>query len=198
MKKLHRFTKALFDLAEQKPVAKISVEELCNKVGVKRQTFYYHFKDMGDLIKAIMIDFCEHRIDKEGGLPEDARFVAELYAGHSDILKNFLTSPYATEMTNFLHSYLYTRSYNRITTNPKYKNLPAEQLQSVSRIVASILVTELSFWIKSGMKEDKEFMLNRFRVMLKNIKKMMVENSLRDNLHREDAFQQNENAQNKH
>lgn len=48
------------------------------------------------------------------------------------------------------------------------------------------------------MKEDKEFMLNRFRVMLKNIEKMMVENSLRDNLHREDAFQQNENAQNKH
>jgi len=153
---------------------------------------------MGDLIKAIMIDFCEHHVDKEGGLPEDARFVAELYAGHSTILKNFLTSPYATEMTNFLHSYLYIRSYNRITTNPKYKNLPTEQLESVSRIVASILVSELSFWVKSDMKEDKEFMLNRFRVMLKNIEKMMVENSLRDNLHREDVFEQNENAQNKH
>ena len=178
MKKLNSFSGALFSLAQEKPLAKISIEELCDRVGVKRQTFYYHFKDMGDFIDAILVDICEKRSDKDGDLNQDARFVADLYANNSEILKNFLTSPYAINIINFVHNYLHVRSYNRLAANVKYKNLPDEQIQSVSRIVASIIVSELSYWINSGMEEDKDHLLLRFDIILKNVEKMMVENAL--------------------
>lgn len=182
MKKLSSFTEALFSLAKEKPIAKISIEELCDRVGVKRQTFYYHFKDMGDFIDAVMVDICEKRVDKEGDLNQDARFIADLYSANSEVLKNFLSSPYAMNITNFVHNYLSTRSSYRLAGNAKYKNLPNEQIKSVSRIVASIIASELAYWINDEMKEDKEHLMLRFDVILKNVEKMMVENALRGNI----------------
>ncbi|HOC80257.1 MAG TPA: hypothetical protein PKK21_00060, partial [Bacilli bacterium] len=66
--------------------------------------------------------------------------------------------------------------------NIKYKNLPNEQIKSVSRIVASIIASESSYWINNEMKEDKEHLLLRFDVILKNVERMMVENALRGNI----------------
>lgn len=182
MKKLHLFIKAFFGLAEVKPIAKISVEELCSEVGVKRQTFYYHFDDMSDFIHAIMVDFTERREDKEGDFSSDARFIADIYSTYQNAVRNILNSPYSSDVTNFLHSYLNTRSLNRISSNSKYKSLPQEQVTSVARIVASILVSELSFWVKNNMQEDKEHLIQRFKVIFRNIEKMMVENALHDNI----------------
>lgn len=198
MKKLNSFSEALFGLAQEKPLAKISIEELCDRVGVKRQTFYYHFKDMGDFIDAILVDICENRSDKDGDLNQDARFVADLYANNSEILKNFLTSPYAINIINFVHNYLHVRSYNRLAANVKYKNLPDEQIKSVSRIVASIIVSELSYWINSGMEEDKDHLLLRFDIILKNVEKMMVENALRGTIEKRKHPELAEDEKNKH
>ena len=198
MKKLNSFSGALFSLAQEKPLAKISIEELCDRVGVKRQTFYYHFKDMGDFIDAILVDICEKRSDKDGDLNQDARFVADRYANTSEILKNFLTSPYAINIINFVHNYLHVRSYNRLAANAKYKSLPDEQIQSVSRIVASIIVSELSYWINSGMEEDKDHLLLRFDIILKNVEKMMVENALRGTIEKRKHPELAEDEKNKH
>lgn len=198
MKKLNSFSGALFSLAQEKPLAKISIEELCDRVGVKRQTFYYHFKDMGDFIDAILVDICEKRSDKDGDLNQDARFVADLYANNSEILKNFLTSPYAINIINFVHNYLHVRSYNRLAANAKYKSLPDEQIQSVSRIVASIIVSELSYWINSGMGENKDHLLLRFDIILKNVEKMMVENALRGTIEKRKHPELAEDEKNKH
>ncbi|MFA5421356.1 MAG: TetR/AcrR family transcriptional regulator [Bacilli bacterium] len=197
MKKLHLFIDALFTLAEEKPVAKISVEELCNKVGVKRQTFYYHFNDMSDLINTILVDVSEHREDKDGDFTADARYVADIFAANTGAIKNLLSSPYAIDVTNFLHDYLSTRSLARLSSSPKYKKMPSEQLESVSRIVASILVSEFSYWIKTGLQEDKEHLITRFTVMLRNVEKMMVENALRGSLNK-NRPSENDEATDKH
>lgn len=182
MKKIRSFTEALLSLAKEKPIAKISIEELCERVGVKRQTFYYHFKDMGDFIDAIIIDIFEKRAEKDGDLNQDARFVANLYSNNYEAVRNLLSSPYAMNIVNFVQNYLSTRSYERLAANIKYKNLPNEQIKSVSRIVASIIASESSYWINNEMKEDKEHLLMRFDVILKNVERMMVENALRGNI----------------
>ena len=198
MKKLHLFIRAFFELAEAKPIAKISVEELCNEVGVKRQTFYYHFNDMSDFVKAVMIDFTEHREDIDGDFTSDARFVADIYSTYSNAVKNILNSLYASEVTDFLHDYLNKRSYHRVSSNPKYNNLPSEQLSSVSRIVAGILVSELSYWVKNNMQEDKEHLIERLRVIFLNIEKMKVENALRDKIRKSNQLGSEIEKTNKH
>lgn len=38
------------ELAEEMPLRKITVQKLCNHVGINRSTFYYHFNSIQDLI----------------------------------------------------------------------------------------------------------------------------------------------------
>jgi AcrR family transcriptional regulator len=47
---------SLKELLNKKPISKISIRELTELVGVNRQTFYYHYKDIYDLVEDVIID----------------------------------------------------------------------------------------------------------------------------------------------
>ena len=42
---------AMKELMEQIPFSKISVSDICEKCGMNRKSFYYHFKDIYDLVE---------------------------------------------------------------------------------------------------------------------------------------------------
>ena len=44
---------AMKELIEQIPFSKISVSDICEKCGMNRKSFYYHFKDKYDLVNWI-------------------------------------------------------------------------------------------------------------------------------------------------
>lgn len=42
-------TESFVDLLREKPIAKITVREICDRAGVNRATFYAHYRDIDDL-----------------------------------------------------------------------------------------------------------------------------------------------------
>lgn len=74
------FTKTLLvsslkELMRIKPVEKISIRELTEKCGVNRQTFYYHFEDIYDLLRWMfqqeaiqLLQLREDALQWQGGL----------------------------------------------------------------------------------------------------------------------------------
>ena len=59
---------ALEDLLRKKPLSELTVTEIAERAGVNRQTFYYHFRNIDDLIKwtvendiRLFRDECENR-----------------------------------------------------------------------------------------------------------------------------------------
>ena len=44
---------SFIELLREKPVAKISVTELCERAGINRATFYAHYADPSDLLRSI-------------------------------------------------------------------------------------------------------------------------------------------------
>lgn len=49
------------ELMEQKDFSRISVGEICERCGINRKSFYYHFRDKYDLVNWIYyVDFLEH------------------------------------------------------------------------------------------------------------------------------------------
>ena len=41
---------ALKELLQEKPLSKITISDITNRAGVNRHTFYYHFRDINDLV----------------------------------------------------------------------------------------------------------------------------------------------------
>ena len=53
------------DLLKEKPFNKITVNDIANKCDINRQTFYYHFKDIYDLLEWIFANEVVEKIEKE-------------------------------------------------------------------------------------------------------------------------------------
>lgn len=53
------------DLLKEKPFNKITVNDIANKCDINRQTFYYHFQDIRDLIEWICIDEVDNLLEKK-------------------------------------------------------------------------------------------------------------------------------------
>lgn len=47
----HALAGALKDQMRQKPLDKITIQELTDRCGIRRQNFYYHFEDVYDLLR---------------------------------------------------------------------------------------------------------------------------------------------------
>ena len=47
--------RTLFELLNEKPLAKITVKDIVERCGVNRNTFYYHFKDISDVVEYALL-----------------------------------------------------------------------------------------------------------------------------------------------
>lgn len=47
--------KTLFELLNEKPLAKITVKDIVESCGVNRNTFYYHFRDISDVVECALL-----------------------------------------------------------------------------------------------------------------------------------------------
>ena len=54
-------------LLNEKPLNKITIKDIVEACGINRNTFYYHFQDVPDLIEAIVKEEIDAIIEIRGG-----------------------------------------------------------------------------------------------------------------------------------
>lgn len=59
---------AVFELATEKPLSKITVIELCERAGINKSTFYLHYKSMEDCVKQCFEFFTNKIIEIGNGV----------------------------------------------------------------------------------------------------------------------------------
>lgn len=65
--------KTLFELLNEKPLAKITVKDIVERCGVNRNTFYYHFRDISDVVECAF----KREVDKAFEQPVEIDSVLE-------------------------------------------------------------------------------------------------------------------------
>ena len=98
------------ELIREKPLNKVTVTEICQASGIKRPTFYYHFKDKYDLVAWIFFHTAE--IEKIIDIPSS---VNGLQALRDEFL--FFRQAYADISQNALWTYIveyYTNAYSAL------------------------------------------------------------------------------------
>ena len=65
--------KTLFELLNEKPLAKITVKAIVERCGVNRNTFYYHFRDISDVVECAL----KREVDKAFEQPVEIYSVLE-------------------------------------------------------------------------------------------------------------------------
>lgn len=90
-----RIARTLVDMTRTRPVDKITVKDLVEACSITRQTFYYHFQDLMDVIEWIMQRRMEELTEKSLEM-DSVRGVMELFVSSSmqdrDIIRKLLSS----------------------------------------------------------------------------------------------------------
>ena len=76
--------KTFTELLDEKPMSKITVKDIVERCGVNRNTFYYHFKDIPDVVEFIL----KKKWDESLEHPQDRASILECMEEMIDLVRN--------------------------------------------------------------------------------------------------------------
>ncbi len=165
MKKEAIFKKGIKELIEQGSLEDITVVYLCKYVGSNRQTFYYHFRDIYDLLTALMlreqIPYSKKEINYE-----NIYDAINSYINSNFTFLNKVKKSYAGDLIdNFFNSFIFEKLQLYFKTQNTLKIKHNATVLSLERCLSNILASEFSFFIATNKKEGAQ----KFKRRLKNI-----------------------------
>lgn len=164
------FAKALKEIMQEKSFDKVTVTELVQRLNVNRQTFYYHYNDLYDLLEQIYIADGEQMIgDNRTDDSWEKGMLAIFYYIQEN--KAFVCNTYYSVNRNYLEHFLYDRAYELIKPVLKEKELELtqEELDFRSHFYKYGLVGFILDWIDSGLQENPQDLAQHIYQLLEKL-----------------------------
>lgn len=155
---------SLKNLLEEKKLNKITVQEIADDCGINRQTFYYHFQDIYDLVEWTCIEDTE-KVLKENRTYETWQegFLAVFDLAKKD--KVFIDNIYRSVSLEMLEQYLYRLVYplvkNVVDEKAKGYSVRDEDKKYIADFYKYAFVGVLLEWVRRDMKESPEDVVDR-------------------------------------
>lgn len=168
---------ALKQMLTVKPIDKITVKDLVEICGVNRQTFYYHFDDVYDLLEWVFEEDANRVLPSEVVYEhwrDDVMMFFKYLADNSVFALNIYNSNSRIYMLRYFKRRLQgcIRSFAIIVSEGK--NIDRTDFEFVVEFYANGIVGLISQWLDLGMQLPKEITQDRFLKLLVN----SVENML--------------------
>ena len=170
---------SLKKLMLQKPLNKITINDLTADCGISRMAFYYHFKDIYDLVEWSCIEDASRALQGKKTYDTWQEGLQQIFEA---VLENkpFILNVYRSVKREQVENYLYSLTYQLIegVVEEQSKNLMVteEQKKFIADFYKYSFVGVMLDWIKRGMKEAPEEIANMVCVTMHG----NVGNSLRN------------------
>ena len=155
---------SLKNLMLQKPLDKITINDIAEDCGISRMTFYYHFKDIYDLVEWSCVEDASKAL--EGKKTYDTwqqGFLQILEAVIAN--KPFILNVYHSVSREQVEIYLYKLTYDLLIGVVEEKSVGMSVREEDKRFIADFykfaFVGLILDWIRNGMKDDPQLLTDR-------------------------------------
>ena len=160
---------ALKQMMEVKPIAKITVKDLVEICNVNRQTFYYHFDDVYDLLEWVFEEDANRVLPKEvlyERWQEDVMVFFQYLYDNSSFALNIYNSGSRLYMLRFLKGRLESciRSFADIVSEGM--NIDKQDYDFVIELYSNGIIGLISQWMDMNMQTPKVITQERLIKML--------------------------------
>jgi AcrR family transcriptional regulator len=155
---------ALVGLMQQKPFDQIKVQDVLDRAGVGRSTFYEHFRDKDDLFMSDVEDFFEHismALAERDDPSERVAPVREFFAHLIDMRQFYQALVAAGKLHDNMElaqGHFARGIERRLAQVPRGAKIPESQRAAVAQAHAGALLSLLQWWIRGGMAVPPEEM----------------------------------------
>ena len=163
------FASSLKKMLAKRPLEKIRVIDITEDCGVNRQTFYYHFKDIYDLLEWVYTNEATKAL---GGKKTYETWKQGFKQIFQYILNNkeFVLSTFNSVSREYLERYLYNEVYLLLigVLEEKAKCIPVrEKYKSfIADFYKYAFVGIVLDWIRTGMKEEADEIIERLNKLI--------------------------------
>ena len=162
---------ALKELLKAEPFSQISVREICSKCQMNRKSFYYHFKDIYDLVEWVCMEDAKKALaDNKTYETWQQGFVRIFDAVREN--KPFIMNVYRCVSREQVEKYLTPLTddllmgvINELSAGMVVR---AEDKAFIAQVYSYAFVGLMLDWIKDEMKQDPETLVNRFALVIQD------------------------------
>ena len=160
---------SLKHLLLQKPLDKITIGDITEDCGINRMTFYYHFKDIYDLIEWSLLEDAKKALEGQRTYDTWQQGFLQIFEMVLDN-KPFITNVYHSIRREQVELYLYRLTYDLlfgvVEEQSAGMSVRAEDKQFIADFYKYAFVGIMLDWVRRDMQEDPRQIIDRLSTLL--------------------------------
>ncbi len=155
---------SLKEMLLKKPLDKITISDISENCGISRMAFYYHFKDIYDLVEWSCIEDADKALEGKKTYDTWQQGFLQIFEA---VIENkpFIMNVYHSVSREQVEIYLYKVTYDLLigVVNEQAEGIKVseEDKKFIADIYKYAFVGIMLDWIRNGMKEDPGFIIER-------------------------------------
>lgn len=170
------------ELASVKPLKKITVRDIVSSCGITRNTFYYYFHDIFDVLDQAVRQEVEAVTNSSWADIDKAIFdMIESMSMHKKVWKNLYKTLDKETLSRYVTKWLHGIFVSYVASIPGGNEISERDLDIICAFYEEALFGVLTRWVVNdspGYPEEMHALAARFRVIFDGTIELMVKNAI--------------------
>ena len=160
---------SLKKLLLQKPLDKITINDIAEDCGISRMTFYYHFKDIYDLIEWSCVEDARRALEGKKTYDTWQQGFLQIFEAvqqNKPFIMNVYRSVSREHVENYLSKLTYALIIGVVREQAQGLDVPETDQQFIAHFYKYAFVGLMLDWIKEDMRGDPALLVERLGVIV--------------------------------
>lgn len=161
---------SLKNLLLKKPLTKITVGDIADDCGINRMTFYYHFKDIYDLVEWSCLEDAKRALDEKKTYETWQQGLLQIFEAveeNKPFILNVYRCIHREQVEKYLQPLVDQLILGVINEETGNMTIRDEDKQFIAQIYSYIFIGLMLDWIKDDMREDPQPLVDRLARLIK-------------------------------
>ena len=161
---------SLKNILLKKPLTKITVGDIAEDCGINRMTFYYHFKDIYDLVEWSCLEDAKRALDEKKTYETWQQGLLQIFEAvqeNKPFILNVYRCVHREQVEKYLQPLVDQLLLGVINEESDGIAVRDEDKRFIEQIYSSIFIGLMLDWIKDDMREDPRQIVNRLAKLIK-------------------------------
>lgn len=171
---------ALTDLLQTRTLDKITIRDITDACGLTRNTFYYHFHDVYELLGWLfeektreIMERYQKESDWEGGLEETLNYLYE----NRQMMMHIHESISYDLLFRFVNDVMYHHAEVIVTQQVRGQECSEQAIRITASLYMNAAVGDVLGWVRSGMDRTPEHMAQVYNTLFIGTIKAVLESA---------------------
>lgn len=161
---------SLKNLLLKKPLTKITVGDITEDCGINRMTFYYHFKDIYDLVEWSCLEDAKRALEEKKTYDTWQQGFLQIFKAvqeNKPFILNVYRCVHREQVEKYLQPLVDQLLLNVINEEAAGIKVRDEDKQFIAQVYSYMFIGLMLDWIKDDMREDPQQIVEKLSKLIK-------------------------------